>query len=456
MFGRTLHRVSRGLLLVALALLACGTPGATSARAGVGLRPTILIDNSERVHGRSPLGPRWIGQLGRLFTVSEHPATARLPGQNQDFRLTAAALAGHDLVILTGFSGSVTVGDSGGQREVSYAFSPDELLTLEDYVRDGGALLVLPAPQGRPNDLGTLLARFGFDLRDADASSGEAASADAGPPPVTTITATLRGRDYRLVADRWRYPLHAVPAGATVLAADAAGRALAAVAPVGAGRVAFLGLPQLSDGASGDQTAFAADNPAFFLALVAVATGAAAPAPAATQRATWSLRVAGLAQGIFGGDQRQRPAQAEWAAALQAAAESGRRCDLGPGCVRWSPTAEQRAALAERRAAQDAMLAGFARLEAAVGRDAWADDAGQAALERDYAGLVATLAEERRGRQAFADLYRRQGGAYPRYPDEGLPGALGGLAGLLAGPALVVALIYGLRSTFRRVRRRSG
>jgi hypothetical protein len=416
-------------------------------------RPTILIDNSERVHGRSPLGPRWIGQLDRLFAVSEHVATARLPGQNQDFRLTDAILAGHILVILTGFSGSATVGDSGGQREVSYDFTGEELLALDRYVRGGGALLLLPVPQGRPNNLGALLARFGFALSDADATSGAGPGASQGQPSLVGFAATLRGHDYHLAVDRWRYPLRAAPGGATILATDAAGRALAAVAPVGAGRVAFLGLPQLSDGDSGDQIAFLGDNPAFFLALVAAAAGVREPGPADSTQAIWSLRVDGLAWAIFGTAPRQRPAPAEWAAALQAAAEVGRRCDLGPGCVPWSPTAEQRAALVERRAAQDAMVAAFERLESAAGREAWADDAGQAALERDYPALVATLAEEQRQRQGFADLYRRQGGAYPRYPDESSLALLGGVAAFIAPPALLIALLYGLRGAWRRVRR---
>lgn len=445
--------IRRVLLLIAVALIAVCRPTGGQARELDTARKVILIDNSERQHGKTPLAPLWTGQLGQIFTTHEYHTTARLPGQNQDFRLAAETLTGNDLVILTGFSGSASVGDQSGNREVSYDYSADELLALERYVRAGGNLLVIPWPMGRPNNLNALLARFGLDLRGDEAHYLEAPTASGQPVMKATrpVAASLAGRTYALRASQWFYPLHALPAEATEIATDN-GKPLIVEARSGTGHVVYLGLPNLSNGMGSDQTAFAADNPAFFLDLVAFASGSPQMTADESLRATWDLRIAALQRTLFNGS-ATRPTQAEWAARLQQLAANGQRCDLGPGCVRWTPTAEQQAFLAQRRAAQDAMMATFAQLDLGVQQGLWGSAPGRERLERDYDGLLTALATEQGQQQAFAELYRRQGGGYPLYPEDNPLFALAALGEPLFFPAAIFILVFGMLTVVRRRKR---
>lgn len=468
--GRALSRATarwarRALAAALLAVIAAALPGGWAARARAATAPkTILIDTSERVRGRSPLAPLWTEQLGARYTLRQHGGAqpGAPPGRDQDFRITPALLAGVDLFILTGFDGTITTGDRAGTRELDYSLDNDELAALEAFVRGGGTLLVIPQPRPRPDNTGALLARFGIDYRRADAVAlGEQARPDGGTEAAgVRLAATLGGRAYTLTAYWWLYPLRALPAdGGTVIAAHDGAPIVAEVA-AGAGRVIFLGAhgPADSMGMTGRQLGVATDNPAFFLDLVAHGLGLPALTPAEARRATWEVRVAALQRRIApefatSGQTDGQPTQAEWAASLLLAAEHGQRCDLGPGCLPWQITAEQRAFLEARRDEQGALLAAFARLQARVSPGTPLAEADLPAIEGDYATALAVLAADQGQRLAFNDLYRRQGGAVPRYPDEGLGRLLGAIGGMIAVPLAIALLARVATGRIRRGRR---
>jgi hypothetical protein len=98
---------------------------------------------------------------------------------------TAASLAGCDVLVISNALGHEDMGDPAAERP---AFSPEECDAVRDWVRGGGALLLIAdhAPMGAAaRDLG---ARFGVDMRNAyciDPGPGNA----SGQPGLILFTA---------------------------------------------------------------------------------------------------------------------------------------------------------------------------------------------------------------------------------------------------------------------------
>lgn len=468
----------RGAWLAAILLVMLGalpTPGAARAdEGGYGDEDkVILLDSGERGGGKggkgSPLWPLWSRQLRRFYAVREFglSASGRM-GDEAAYRLTPAALHGVDLFILTGFGSGGVMGEAGGgRREIDYRLSPAELATLEAFVREGGTLLVIPTWVGDEDPLTPLLARFGLDYRPADRlvldehATGRVASAGLD------LTARLAGRSYTLRADGWLHRLNGLPAGGAMTIAEAGGKPAVAAVAAGAGTVVFLGTASLVNSRWGPATTstFAADNIPFLFDLLAYATGATPLTAAEARQVAWEVRVTAL-EGAFYFDtyyngaarSPNQPSEFVWGRRLLDAVATGRRCDVGPGCVSWTATPEQRAVLDEAAAEEAALRGRFEGLEAALqvgprrppasplARIASPEGLDYAAVEREYGVLVDGLAAHQQRRARFDDLYRQQGSTVVSLRQGGVL-SLAGL-GLAAGLLLVARRSLRRRAPF--------
>lgn len=432
----------RGTWLAAILLVVLGgLPARGAARADEGgygdKDKVILLDSGERVGkgGKSsPLWPLWPRQLRRFYTVREFGLSADdRKGDETAYRLTAAALEGVDLFVLTGFHGGAIVGEpGGGRREIDYRLSPEELAALEAFVREGGALLVIPQLLGGEDPLTPLLGRFGLDYRPADRLVIDEGVAEHLTPPVVDLTARLAGRSYALRVGGWLHRLNGLPTEGAVTIAEAGGKPAIAAVTAGAGKVVFMGAPSLVNAPWRPVTTptFPADNGPFVFDLLADATGAAPLTAEEARQVAWEVRLAALEWAFYSdtyanGAARSpdQPSEFVWGRRLLDAANMGRRCDVGPGCVPWTATAEQRAVLDEAVADEVTLRGRFDGLEAALqtgprrppalplARIAAPEGIDYAAVEREYTAIVDGLATHQQRRARFDDLYRHQGGA---------------------------------------------
>lgn len=476
------RRQGRALVTLVITLLVLGplpgTPGTRAAGHGYGDGgKVLLIDRSERVQFHAPLAPAWLRQWRRFYTVREFGGPPTTPGQSDAFRITPAALHGVDLFFLAGFSGAASAGIAAPSgrwetRTLDYTLSPEELATLEAFVRGGGALLIVPRPMGGGDNLADLLARFGIDYRPGEAGApGDAVLSG-------TVPARFAGRSYTVDANWGRVRLHALPAEGATAIAEVAGRPGIAVVRAGAGKVLFVGNPLIGGGNPRPFFGHATGTPildeggALFLDLLADAIGAPLLAPEEARYLGWEVRLATLERSLYsagdsqGGPRRQGFHDAPATNLLQAAAR-GQRCDVGPGCVSWTITPEQRALLEGLAARERVALERFDTLERLLRLGPYRPpglpatqivppgELDYAAVEREYTALADDWGSDRESALlAFSELYRQQGGTFGSSSAGNTLRAVLGCVALLGGFGLVAGMVEaGVR---RRRRRRGG
>ena len=113
---------------------------------------------------------------------------------------TASALAGHDLLIISNALGAENMTDSLASRS---AFTEPECDAVSDWVRDGGALLLIAdhAPMG--SAARTLASRIGVDMRNG-VTADSAASVHAGGNTTLLVFSRANGllRDHAITNGR--------------------------------------------------------------------------------------------------------------------------------------------------------------------------------------------------------------------------------------------------------------
>lgn len=346
-------------------------------------------------------------------------------------------LAGADLLVLPGWSGATVGTPGGGQQEISNDLTPAEIDTVAAWVREGGGLLVIAQPIGGfdKTNLPALLDRLGLEFTFASGKIG----------PAVEARGQLAGREYNVaLPEGWSW---SVEGGQPILRLDE--RSVGAIASFGGGKVGFLGNGQFfgAHPALGQPSLGAldlADNGSFMMDLLAYLTNRPLLSSAEQQHLTWEIKLLTASLTVAPGDimnyKPRTPEGSDFAGAwkLLAAADAGRRCDLGPGCVPVAIDAAAKAELERAAGLTDEALAALGEAEAALARQDYAR------VEEAHARLLASAEAALAAVKPVHERYDAQGQAYYNRPPVD-PTVLGlGLVGLTGTAAAFV---------FRRRRR---